>query len=90
MEIFVDFGLFEVLLALGFGALARRVYSRRLTAGAFLFASLLFPVALVVVAPTEVTRWLAAACLATALVNGGLILTLLRRGGALEEMGGRS
>jgi hypothetical protein len=75
LEIFVDFGLFEALLMLGLAAVARRVYSRRVLAGLFLLASVLLPVALLLLVRTELTRWLAAGSLATALVNAAWIFS---------------
>ena len=43
MEIFVDFGMFELFAALGISAVARRVYARRTTGGLFLLASVILP-----------------------------------------------
>jgi hypothetical protein len=73
VETVVDFGLFEALLVLGFAAAARFIYARRLLAAPFLLASVLLPIALLVLVRTELTRWLAAGSLATALVNAAFI-----------------
>jgi len=80
MEIFVDFGLFEILAALGLAALARTVYSRRLAGLAFLVLSVAAPAALIAVASETRQRWLAALCLGTAVVNAALIFAALRSG----------
>jgi hypothetical protein len=79
MEIFVDFGLFEFLAALGLAAAARAAYRRRWLGILLLALSVLAPALLLAVSRGELARWLAAACLATALVNAGLIGTLMRR-----------
>jgi hypothetical protein len=79
MEIFVDFGLFELLVAMGLARVAGRLYASRLAAGILLLASVTIPAALVVLGSSELTRWLAAGALATALVNAAFIVTVLRR-----------
>jgi len=79
MEIFVDFGLFEGLLMVGLAAVARKVYSRRVLGRLFLLASVLLPVLLLFLVRTELTRWLAAGSLATALVNAAWIFSDLAR-----------
>lgn len=84
MDPFPDFGLFELLAALGAMALARRVYARRWAPVVMLFASLVAPLILVFITSGEAARWLAALCLATALVNAGLVITLLRNGRLAE------
>lgn len=79
MEIFVDFGLFELLVAVGLARVAGRLYASRLAAGGLLLASVAIPAALVALGSSELTRWLAAGALATALVNAAFIVTVLRR-----------
>ena len=79
MEVFVDFGLFELLAAAGLAVIARRVYARRWTTLAFLTLSLLAPILLVFFAHQNLLRWIAVICLATALVNASLVLLLIRR-----------
>jgi Kef-type K+ transport system membrane component KefB len=78
VEIFVDFGLFELLAAAGLAFIARRVYTRRWLAFGFLLLSLITPVVLVIL-NEGLIRWIAVACLATALVNVSLILSLIQR-----------
>jgi hypothetical protein len=80
MDPFPDFGLFELLVASGAAALARRIYVRQWAGFLFLLLSLIAPVALIFIARGELARWTAAICLATALVNAGLILSLMRDG----------
>ncbi len=79
MEIFVDFGLFELLAAAGLAIIARKVYTRRWLALACLFLSLVTPIILVFITNEGLTRWIAVICLATALVNVSLIFILMRR-----------
>jgi len=79
MEIFVDFGLFEILVAAGLARAAGRLYASRLAAGGLLLASVAIPAALIILGSSELTRWLAAGALATALVNAAFIVTVLRR-----------
>lgn len=79
MEIFVDFGLFELLVAVGLARVAGRLYASRLAAGGLLLASVAIPAALIMLGSSELTRWLAAGGLATALVNAAFIVTVLRR-----------
>lgn len=79
MEIFADFGLFELALASGLAALGRLVLARRPVGLAFTAASVLAPVLMLFAAPEGRVRWLAAVCLGTALVNAWIIGTILRR-----------
>ena len=80
MDPLPDFGLFELLVATGVAALARRIYGAQWVAFVFLVGSVVAPVVLLFVVKGEAARWIAAACLATALVNAGLIFPLLRSG----------
>lgn len=80
VEIFIDFGLFELLAVLGIAALARVVYSRRWLGLAFVIVSIAAPVALFFVNQGEARRWLVAACLGTAVVNAAVVLGGLQRG----------
>lgn len=80
MEIFVDFGLFEIVVALGLSAVARHVYTHRLLRVVFLILSLAAPVALLFLAPGAGIRWVAALALATTLVNLSLVVAILQTG----------
>ena len=80
MDPFPDFGLFEVLIAVGAAALAARIYLSRWGALLFLILSLAAPFALIFISHGEVARWVAAICLGTALVNAGLLFPLVRQG----------
>jgi hypothetical protein len=80
MEIFIDFGLFELLAATGFAFIARKIYTRRRLGLGFIIVSLIAPIFLVFFATEGLAKWIAAACLATTLVNGSLIFMLLQRG----------
>jgi hypothetical protein len=79
VEIFVDFGLFEMIVALGLAAASRTIFSRRWMAVCFLVFACAAPVALIVVAGNELVRWMAVACLVPALVNVATIATIMRR-----------
>jgi hypothetical protein len=79
MEIFVDFGLFEFLAAIGLSALARQIYSRRWLTWIFLAVSLIAPAILIIIASEGLARWIAVFCLATSLLNATLVFSLLRR-----------
>lgn len=84
MDPFPDFGLFELLVATGAAALARRIYTRQAGAFVVLVISVIAPAALIFLAKGELARWVAALCLVTALVNAGLIFPLLRHGHLAE------
>ena len=78
MEIFVDFGLFEILAASGIAALARAIYGRPVIRAITLAVSVMTPAALLLLVHGEALRWIAAAALGTSLVNCSMILTMLR------------
>jgi hypothetical protein len=78
MEVFVDFGLFEVLAALGLAAAARLVYSRRLIGIGVLLLSLGAPAILIFVVPEGAPRWLAALTLGMALLNATVVFGALQ------------
>jgi hypothetical protein len=79
MEIFVDFGLFELLAATGLAIVARKIYTRRLPTFACLVLSVLAPMVLLFFVHAGLIRWIAVISLATALVNVSLIVLLVRR-----------
>jgi Kef-type K+ transport system membrane component KefB len=79
MEVFVDFGLFELLAAAGLAIVARRVYMRRWSTLACLTLSLVTPVLLVFFAHESLLRWIAVICLGTTLINCSFIFLLMRR-----------
>lgn len=85
MEIFLDFGMFELLGALGLAALGRAIYRRPWLAFGFLAASVVAPLILIFIGAGELPRWLAAIALSTALVNASVIVSAQRAGRLLEK-----
>jgi|SRR5919204_1041363 hypothetical protein len=79
MEIFVDAGMFELLVALGLVAVSRAVFRRRWLGVVFLVWAVLAPLILLFVARQELVRWLAVLCLVPALVNVATLAALMRR-----------
>jgi len=85
MEIFVDFGMFELFAALGLAALGKAIYRRAWLAFGFVAASVVAPLILIFIGAGELPRWLAAIALGTALVNASVILSAQRAGRLLEK-----
>jgi len=77
MEIFVDFGLFELLVVSGLGVWAVRAYRHRMVAAACLLTSVVAPAVLVWLADGTLVRWTAAVALGTALINVSVIVRSL-------------
>lgn len=78
-EIFIDFGLFELLVVVGIAAFSRRVYSNKVAGIGFLLVSMIAPAALILLATGALQKWIALICLATTLVNIAVI------GGAMQQ-----
>jgi hypothetical protein len=74
MEVFVDFGLFELFALSGLAAVGRAVFHRRATRMGWLAISVAAPLVLVFWSPTEAGRWIATLALATTLVNVAVLL----------------
>ena len=75
MEIFVDFGLFEILAASGLGTLGRAINRHPFARALVLVLSIAAPGALLWLVGGETLRWIAALALGTSLVNASIIVS---------------
>ena len=80
MEVFIDFGLFELLAVVGLGALARAIYSRRVVGIAFLVLSAAAPLVMLEMVSGPTLRWAGAVSAALALVNVGVVAAAMQEG----------
>ena len=80
MEIFVDFGLFELMAAVGLVVVLWAIYSRKSLGLVFLVVSGIAFVVLLVIVSGETQRWVAGICFATILVNLAVVGAVLQTG----------
>jgi hypothetical protein len=76
VEIFVDFGLFEVIAAAGIGLLAQAINRRPVVRGVALLIGIAAPAVLLWFVRGESLRWVAAVSLGTSLINASIITSI--------------
>ena len=79
MEIFVDFGLFELLAALGLTSLATYLYSRKWVGIIVLLMNMVLSLGLLIFVQGEALKWLAAANFALTLVNATVVFEAMKK-----------
>ena len=78
MEVFVDFGLFELFAASAVAALGRWVLSRKHARWTALTLSVAAPLGLLVLVTGEAQRFIAALALGTSILNVSMIVNVSR------------
>ncbi len=77
MEVFVDFGLFEIIGLLGLAVAARSIYARKSLGILVLILSIMAPLVLIFIVPEGAAKWLAVITLGLGLVNALVVLGAL-------------
>lgn len=80
MEIFIDFGLFELLAAAGLAVVSRTIYSRKLIGPMFLAVSVIAPVVALVSPDRGLERTFALISVVFGAVNASVVAAVLQTG----------